>query len=232
MTPDPLSLDRFTVRLDNDLDNVIIADRDLTPLTGEVADRIMGDHEAAVIWHTSTATATSSSPTDAGLGDGRSPRRPAQRPRRRRRRRAGRRPDRHAAIAEQIEADAAPDLTTAQRRGLAAYQRAAALPPYQWSADCGERYQIGDRVRIGDPADPYYHGIMVALGLSHTVHGKPATVILADSPACPLIVLTRRRRRDRAALTRRSTFGAPNEPAPRLGPRNRHPRRPHDPHPP
>jgi flavin-dependent thymidylate synthase len=86
-------------------------------------------------------------------------------------------------------------------------------------------------VRIGDPADPYYHGIMVGLGLSHAMHGKTATVILAESPACPLIVLLDDD--DVIALpSPRSTFGAPNEPAPRLGPRNRHPRRPHDPHPP
>lgn len=181
MTPDPLSLDRFTVRLDNDLDNVIIADRDLTPLTGEVADRIMGDREAAVIWHTSDRLGYIVFPvTDAGWSMACTI--------------ADQLNDLDAAAdAEQAAAlidDAAPDLTTAQRRGLAAYQRAAALPPYQWSADCGERWSIGDRVRIGDPADPYYHGIMVALGLSHTVHGKPATVILADSPACPLIVLT------------------------------------------
>ena len=78
-------------------------------------------------------------------------------------------------IAERIEADAAPDLTAPQRRGIAAYRRAVEATPYQWSAACGERWSIGDRVQIGDPADPYYHGIMVALGLSHTVHGKPAT---------------------------------------------------------
>jgi ribosomal protein S15P/S13E len=194
MTPDPLSLDRFTVRLENDLDNVIIADRDLTPLTGEVADRIMGDHGATVIWYTSDRHGHIVFPaTDAGwsmaealadqLNDLDAAADAEQ---------AAALIDSAATLAEQLndlEADAAPDLTTAQRRGLAAYQRAVEATPYQWSADCGERWAVGDRVRIGDPADPYYHGIMVALGLSHTIHGKTATVILADSPACPLIVL-------------------------------------------
>ena len=191
MTPDPLSLDRFTVCLDNDLDNVIIADRDLTPLTGEVADRIMGDHGATVIWYTSDRYGYVVFPvTDEGwamaqtfadqLNDLDAAADAEQ---------AAALTDNTATLAEQIEADAAPDLTTAQRRGLAAYRRAVEAAPYQWSADCGERWAVGDRVRIGDPADPYCHGIMVALGLSHTVHGKPATVILADSPVCPLIVL-------------------------------------------
>ena len=191
MTPDPLSLDRFTVRLDNDLDNVIIADRDLTPLTGEVADRIMGDHGATVIWYTSDRHGHIVFPvTDEGwamaqtfadqLNDLDAAADAEQ---------AAALIDSAATLAEQIEADAAPDLTAAQRRGIAAYRRAVEATPYQWSAACGERWSIGDRVQIGDPADPYYHGIMVALGLSHTVHGKPATVILADSPVCPLIVL-------------------------------------------
>ena len=191
MTPDPLSLDRFTVCLDNDLDNVIIADRDLTPLTGEVADRILGDREAAVIWHTSDRYGYVVFPvTDEGwamaqtfadqLNDLDAAADAEQ---------AAALIDSAATLAEQIEADAAPDLTAAQRRGIAAYRRAVEATPYQWSADCGERWSIGDRVQIGDPADPYYHGIMVALGLSHTIHGKTATVILADSPACPLIVL-------------------------------------------
>ena len=67
MTPDPLSLDRFTVLLDSALDNSIIADHDLTPLTGEVADRILGDREAAVIcgepWVTEVLRQLSGQPT-------------------------------------------------------------------------------------------------------------------------------------------------------------------------
>ena len=193
MTPDPLSLDRFTVRLDSALDNTIIADRDLTPLTGEVADRIMGDHGATVIWYTSDRLGHIVFPTtDEGwemaealadqLNDLDAAADAEQ---------AAALIDSAATLAEQIEADAAPDLTAAQRRGIAAYRRAVEATPYQWSAACGERWSIGDRVQIGDPADPYYHGIMVALGLAHTVHGKTATVILADSPVCPLINYTR-----------------------------------------
>ena len=190
MTPDPLSLDRFTVRLDNALDNTIIADRDLTPLTGEVADRILGDHEAAVIWNTLDRLGYIVFPvTDPGwamaealadqLNDLDAANDAAQ---------AATLIDDAATLAEQIEA--ADGLTAAQRRGLAAYQRAAALPRYQWSADCGERWSIGDRVRIGDPADPYRCGVIVGLGLSVVRIGQTATVILADSPWCPLIVLT------------------------------------------
>lgn len=187
---DPLSLDRFIVRLDNGNDYVIIADRDSTPLVGAVADRILGDREAAVIWHTSDRLGHIVFPTtDEGwemaealadqLNDLDAAADAEQ---------AAALIDSAATLAEQIEA--ADVLTAAQRRGLAAYRRAAEATPYQWSADCGERWAVGDRVRIGDPAEPYYHGIMVALGLSHTVHGQTATVILADSPTCPLIVLT------------------------------------------
>ena len=190
MTPDPLSLDRFTVRLDNTLDNTIIADRDLTPLTGEVADRILGDHEAAVIWNTLDRLGYIVFPvTDPGwamaealadqLNDLDAAADAAQ---------ADALIDDAATLAERIEA--ADVLTTAQRRGIAAYQRAAVLPRYQWSADCGERWSIGDRVQIGDPSDPYRCGVIVGLGLSVVRIGQTATVILADSPWCPLIVLT------------------------------------------
>ena len=181
---DPLSLDRFTVCLDNDDSYVVIVDRDRTPLTGEVADRILGGHEAAVTWNTSDRLGYIVFPTtNAGclmadtladqLNDLDA---------------AAALIDSAATLAEQIEA--ADVLTTAQRRGIDAYRRAVEATPYQWSADCGERWSIGDRVRIGDPADPYYHGIMVAIGLSAKVQGQPATVIIADSPTCPLIVLT------------------------------------------
>ena len=191
MTPDPLSIDRFTVRLDIATGHVVIADRDLTPLTGEVADRIMGDHGATVIWHTSDRLGYIVFPvTDAGwsmactladqLNDLDAAADAEQ---------AAALIDDAATLAEQIEADAAPDLTTAQRRGLAAYQRAAALPLHPYGAGCGEQYQIGDRVRIGDPGDPYYAGTLAGLGLYHAMLGRTATVILPQSPVCPLIVL-------------------------------------------
>jgi hypothetical protein len=192
--PNALSLDRFTVRFNVVTSHVVITDRDSTPVTGKVADRIIGDHKASVIWYTSdryddgyivfpaddrgwamAATladqlndldaANDAEQADALIDDAATP-------------------------AEQIEADAAPDLTAAQRRGLAAYQRAAALPRYQWSADCGERWSIGDRVQIGDPSDPYHYGITVGLGLNTSRIGQMATVIVTDSPWCPLIVLT------------------------------------------
>ena len=168
-TTDPLALDRFTACLDIDNGHVVIADRDGTPLTGEVADRVLGDHETTVIWNTSDRLGYIVFPTDeAGWSMA-------------------------VALADQLnDLDAANDAeqAAAQRRGIAAYQRAAALPRYQWSADCGERWAIGDRVRIGDPSDPYRCGVIVGLGLSTARIGQTATVILADSPWCPLIVLT------------------------------------------
>jgi hypothetical protein len=194
MTPatDPLSLDRFTVHLDNDTGHVVIADRDLTPLTGKVADRIIGDHEASVIWYTSDRYDDGYIvfPADdrgwamaATLADQLNDLDAANDAEQ-----AAALIDSAATLAEQIEA--ADGLTATQRRGLAAYQRAAALPRYQWGADCGERWSIGDRVQIGDPADPYRCGVIVGLGLSVVRIGQTATVILADSPWCPLIVLT------------------------------------------
>jgi hypothetical protein len=187
---DPLAIDRFTVCLDIDNGHVVIADRDSTPLTGAVADRILGDHEAAVIWNTSIVLGYIVFPTDdAGwamaqtladqLNNLDAAADAAQ---------AEALIDSAATLAEQIEA--ADGFTAAQRRGIAAYQRAATLPRYQWSADCGERWSIGDRVQIGDPSDPYRCGVIVGLGLSVVRIGQTATVILADSPWCPLIVLT------------------------------------------
>ena len=189
MTPDPLSLDRFTVRLDNALDNTIIADRDLTPLTGAVADRILGDHEAAVIWNTSDRLGYIVFPvTDPGwamaealadqLNDLDAANDAEQ---------AAALIDSAATLAEQIEA--ADGLTAAQRRGIAAYQRAAVLPPYPYGAGCGEQFQVGDRVRIGDEDSPYDLGVISGLRLYGTVLGKTGTVIIPQSPTCPLIVL-------------------------------------------
>jgi hypothetical protein len=189
MTPDPLSLDRFTVRLDNALDNTIIADRDLTPLTGEVADRILGDREAAVIWNTSDRLGYIVFPvTDAGwskaqtLADQLNDLDAAAYLRA-----TDALIDSAAPLAEQIEA--ADGLTAAQRRGIAAYQRAAVLPPYPYGVGCGEQFQVGDRVRIGDEDSPYDLGVISGLRLYGTVLGKTGTVIIPQSPTCPLIVL-------------------------------------------
>lgn len=191
--PNPLSLDRFTVRLDADTGWLVIADRDLTPITPETASRILGDHRSEVVWGTHDllggCIVFSTTDEEARLADilcdqlnNLDAEADAEQ--------AAALIDSAASLAERIEAEATDGLTAGQRRGLAAYRRAAVLPPYPWSAACGERWAIGDRVRIGDPADPYYCGIMVALGLSTKLHGQTATVILADSPRCPLIVLT------------------------------------------
>jgi hypothetical protein len=197
---DALSIDYFTARLDHDRNHVVVISRDAIPLTSPVADCILGGREAAAIWYTADrygyvvfpatddgwarASALAAKLNDLcaqadAAADAEQAADAAQ---------ADALIDDAATLAEQIEA--ADGLTATQRRGLAAYQRAAALPRYQWSADCGERWAIGDRVQIGDPADPYRCGVIVGLGLSVVRIGQTATVILADSPWCPLIVLT------------------------------------------
>lgn len=188
---DPLSLDRFTVRLDISNGHVVIADRDLTPLTGDVADKILGDHEASVIWATSPIWDHIVFPvTDAGwsmactladqLNDLDAAADAAQ---------ADTLINDAATLAERIEAEATDGLTAGQRRGLAAYGRAAGLPLYPYGEGCGEQFHVGDRVRIGDPADPYYAGALAGVGLYHDLLGQTATVILPQRPTCPLIVL-------------------------------------------
>ena len=190
---DPLALDRFTVHYDVMTSHVVIADRDRTPLTGDVADRILGDRESSVIWNTDDRLGyIVFKPTEKGwamavtladqLNDLDAQADAAQ---------ADALIDDAASLAERIEAEAeATDgLTAGQRRGLAAYQRAASLPLYPYGEGCGEQFHVGDRVQIGDPADPYYAGALAGVGLYATVLGKTGTVILPQSPTCPLIVL-------------------------------------------
>lgn len=186
---DPLALDRFTVYLDHVNGHVVIFDRDHTPLTGEVADRILGDSEAAVIWNTNDHLGCIVFPaTEAGwakaqtladqLNNLDADADAAQ---------ADTLIDDAATLAEQIEA--ADGLTAAQRRGLAAYQRAATLAPYPYGEGCGEQFRVGDRVRIGDGDSEYDLGVISGLRLYGTVIGKTGTVIIPQSPTCPLIVL-------------------------------------------
>lgn len=187
----PLSLDRFIVNLDNVSNHVVIVDRDRTLLTVEVADRILGDREASVIWNTDDRYGYIVFPTtDAGwdmaenladqLNDIDAANDAEQ---------AAALIDSAASLAERIEADSGPDLTAAQRRGLAAYQRAAVLPPYPYGEGCGEQFHVGDRVRIGDGDSEYDLGVISGLRLYGTVIGKTGTVIIPQSPTCPLIVL-------------------------------------------
>jgi hypothetical protein len=188
---DPLSLDRFTVRLDADTGWLVIADRDLTPITPETAARVLGDHRPEGVWGTSDRlgcivfsttdeearladilcdqlndldAAADAAQADTLINDA-------------------------ATLAERIEAEATDGLTAGQRRGLAAYGRAAGLPLYPYGEGCGEQFHVGDRVRIGDPADPYYAGALAGVGLYHDLLGQTATVILPQSPVCPLIAL-------------------------------------------
>lgn len=191
---DALSINYFTARLDHDRNHVVVISRDAIPLTSPVADGILGGREAAAIWYTADRYGYVVFPaTDDGWARASALAAKindlcAQADAAADAEQAAALIDSAATIAERIEA--ADGLTATQRRGLAAYQRAATLPRYQWSADCGERWSIGDRVRIGDPSDPYRCGVIVGLGLSTARIGQTATVILADSPWCPLVVLT------------------------------------------
>ena len=64
--PNPLTIDRFTVRMDNaPRTGLVIADRDLTPITGATAEAVLGDREASVIWYDSDAYGYMVFPADA-----------------------------------------------------------------------------------------------------------------------------------------------------------------------
>ena len=189
--PNPLALDRFTVRLDADTGWLVIADRDLTPITPETAAKVLGDHRSEVLWGTDDLLGCivfSTTDEEARLADILCDQLndldaaadAAQ---------ADALIDSAATIAKRIEAEATDGLTAGQRRGLAAYQRAAGLPLYPYGEGCGEQFHVGDRVQIGDPADPYYAGALAGVGLYHDLLGQTATVILPQRPTCPLIVL-------------------------------------------
>ena len=179
----PLTIDRFTVHIDNvGSGQLVITDRDLTPISAATAEAVLGDRAPVIVWEQSDRHGYIVFPvTNEGsrladllcdqlnAADGEND---------------------AATLAERIEAAPIDGLTAEQRRGLAAYQRAAVVPPHPYSAACGHQYSVGDRVRIGTSGNTYERGVMSALCILRPQPGTLATVILPDRPGCPLIVIT------------------------------------------
>jgi hypothetical protein len=188
--PNPLTLDRFTVHVDNaGTGQLVIADRDLTPISAATATAVLGDRAPVIVWEQSDRYGYIVFPvTDEGsrLADELSEQlntADAEND-------AAALIDSAGNLAERIEAEPADSLTAEHRRGLAAYQRALVVPPYPYSSGCGRQLRVGERVRIGTCDDPYEQGMMIALDL-HTVRpGALASVVLPHRPGCPLIVIT------------------------------------------
>ena len=188
--PNPLTIDRFTVRIDNDASGqLVIADRDLTPINGATAEAVLGDRDPAVIWCTSDRCGYIVFPTTdegAALADLLCDQLNAADAEND----AAGLIDSAASLAERIEAEPidAPDVARA-KRGLAAYRRAAALEPP--TSLVVEPLRTGDRVTLGgtDGWHDYEHGIMSALGIAHIHQFRPATVILPYTYTSPLIVI-------------------------------------------
>ena len=183
---DPLSIDRFIVRLDNDASGqFVIAERDLTPISSDTAEAILADRDPAVIWHTSDRYGYIVFPTtDEGWGL------------------AERLCDQlNAADAEndaaqaeeearaEAELDAAPDLTAEQRRGLAAYQRAVSAGIW-YRGEPAVNFGVGERITIGHvPPTDYERGVLCALDVPWWAQGATATVILPAAHRSEMIVL-------------------------------------------
>jgi hypothetical protein len=188
--PNPLTIDRFTVHIDNARSGqLVIADRDLTPINGATAEAVLGDRARVIVWEQSDrygyiifpateegdrlASLLCSQINDADAEND-----------------AAGLIDSAPSLAERIEAEAidAPDVARA-KRGLAAYQRAAALEPP--TPPGVEPLRTGDRVTLGgtDGWHDYEHGIMCALGVAYMHQFKPATVVLPYTYTSPLIVI-------------------------------------------
>jgi hypothetical protein len=188
--PNPLNIDRFTVHIDNEgTGQFVIADRDMTPISAATATAVLGDRAPVIVWEQSDRYGWLVFPvTDEGdrlamllcdqLNDADAENDVAGLI------------DSAAGLAERIEAEApdAPDVARA-KRGLAAYQRAAALEPH--TAPGIEPFRVGERVTLGgtDGWHDYEHGIMCALGVAYMHQFKPATVVLPYTHTSPLIVI-------------------------------------------
>jgi hypothetical protein len=185
----PLTLDRFTVCLDNaGAGQLVIADRDMTPITGATAEAVLGDRDPAVIWYTSDRYGYIVFPvTDEGdrlasllcsqLNDADGENDVAGLI--------------HSAanLAERIEAEPIDGLTAEQRRGLAAYQRAITAGLW-YRGEAKVNYDVGDRITIGHvPPTDYERGVMTALDVPHWAQGATATVILPAGYRAEMTVL-------------------------------------------
>ena len=184
--PNPLSIDRFTVHIDNAAgDQLVIADRDMTPINGATAEAVLGDRGPAVIWCDSDPYGYMVFPaTDYGerlatllcdqlnTADAEND--------------ADTLIDSAASIAERI---VAASLTAEQRRGVAAYQRAVAAGLW-YRGHRAVNYDVGERITIGSvPPTDYERGVMTALDVPWWAQGQAATVILPAGYRTEMTVL-------------------------------------------
>lgn len=185
----PLSLDRFTVRMQNaPRAGLVIADRDLTPISGATAEAVLGDREASVIWYDSDAYGYMVFPADArgdrlaGLLCDQLNTADAEND-------AAALIDSAASLAERIEAEATDGLTAEQRRGLAAYRRAVVAGLW-YRGEAKVNHNVGDRITIGHvPPTDYERGVMTALDVPAWAQGATATVILPAGYRAEMTVL-------------------------------------------
>ena len=189
--PNPLSLDRFTVDLDNArTGQLVIADRDGDPITAATAPAVLGDRAPVIVWEQSDRHSYIVFPvTDEGqrladllcdqlnAADAEND--------------AAGLINSAANLAERIEAETPTDdgLTAEQRRGLAAYRRAVAAEPW-YRGEPSVNYNVGERITIGHahPTD-YERGVMTALDVPWWAQGAAATVILPASYRTEMTVL-------------------------------------------
>jgi hypothetical protein len=186
--PNPLTLDRFTVRMDNARSGqLVIADRDMTPINGATAEAVLGDRDPAVIWNTCPYGWLIFPATDRGdrlamllcdqlnAADAEND--------------AAGLIDSAASLAERIEAEVTDGLTAEQRRGLDAYRRAVVAGLW-YRGEPKVNYDVGERITIGHvPPTDYERGVMTALDVPAWAQGATATVILPAGYRAEMTVL-------------------------------------------
>jgi hypothetical protein len=187
--PNPLTLDRFNVHIDNAVSGqLVIVDRDGTPISAATATAVLGDRAPVVVWEQSDRYGHIIFPvTDQGdrladllcdqlnAADAEND--------------AAGLIDSAASLAERIEAEAIDGLTAEQRRGLAAYRRAVAAGLW-YRGEAKVNHNVGDRITIGHvPPTDYERGVMTALDVPQWAQGATATVILPAGYRAEMTVL-------------------------------------------
>jgi hypothetical protein len=187
--PNPLTLDRFTVHIDNvGTGQLVIVDRDGDPISAATATAVLGDRAPVIVWEQSDRYGYLVFPvTDEGdrLADTLCDQLNA----------ADAENDADglingaASLAERIEAGPTDALTAEQRRGLAAYQRAVTAGLW-YRGEVKVNYSVGERITIGHvPPTDYERGVMTALDVPHWAQGMAATVILPAGYRAEMTVL-------------------------------------------
>jgi hypothetical protein len=187
--PNPLTLDRFTVHVDNaGTGQLVIVDRDGAPICAATATAVLGDRAPVIVWEQSDRHGYIIFPTtDEGdrladllcdqlnTADAEND--------------AAALINSAASLAERIEAEAIDGLTAEQRRGLAAYQRAVVAGLW-YRGEPEVNHNVGDRITIGHvPPTDYERGVMIALDVPHWAQGAGATVILPAGYRAEMTVL-------------------------------------------